>query len=269
MSVPASGHGEGAHHVVPFTAVLAPSAILDVPLEFEGGDLGAGWLFLFVARTVSNGTQATAELRVGSTSVARWTLPANGAARHTVSLPQAGNYTVRLVNPSATDTVRIDFYFDQSCNCAGKVLPAGFEGALVIFNFDFARGETADVTMNEPLAMTTRVTLATRDGDGGDWPADFSVVAVSEEAAVTRASPSDPWVRIHVFHFTASAAARYYFFVEAKAFLPANYTGPDSLLITPYVEVTRPAAGDPSGFVLAVLVVAAVALVARARRKPL
>lgn len=100
---PAGAHG--AHHVTPFTSVLPPHASQDVVLDYEGGPLHAGWMLIVVTRTTSNRTSPTVQLLapVGGPGVS-WTLPANGAFRYTTAVPESGEYSLNLTNPSATDT---------------------------------------------------------------------------------------------------------------------------------------------------------------------
>jgi len=270
---PAAAHG--AHHVTPFSALLPPRASQDVVLDYEGGPLHAGWMLIVVTRTTSNGTSPTVQLLapVGGPGVS-WTLPANGPFRYTTAVPETGVYSLRLTNPSAGDIVRIDLFFDQSCSCTGKILLAQFDLATVVFNYDLTAGQRVQVLLNEPKAAETRVTLATRTGGGASWPADFDVIKVSEVA--TPVTVGSGTVGVHEFVFTAAEAQTYYFVVEAKRYIPANYTSEVDLGVAPEIHYL-PADGQQEGTplllpILAVVVVGVGALVwalLRRRDKPL
>jgi hypothetical protein len=140
------------------------------------------------------------------------------------------------------------------------VLPHEFSAALVVFNVDFTSGDAVAVEIPEPRAVELRVSLAVRHGPGAEWPADYTVLDVSEAATLARASPADPWVRLHRFVFTATATATHYLFVEATRYIAANDTPPDpaNALVVPYLKRT-PAAPFPVA--AAVLAIAAVGVV--------
>src|SRR3990172_977402 len=228
---PAQAHATGAHHVTPKTVLLPPLSSNETVLEFEGGPLFEGWVFVLVARTRSVGVTVAAALRTGGAAVASWDLPADSDVRRFALLPQTATYTLPLSHPSPAETVAVDFYFDQSCSCLGKYLPYKppeilFREALVLFNFDFGVGDKVDVIVPEPNALNLRVTLATRPGAGVEFPSDFNVLEVSNDATPYRATPSSPWFRIHRFQFTAAVAGTHYFFVEPTQYLAANYSDP-------------------------------------------
>jgi len=246
-AMPAGAHEGEAHHVVPFRAVLEPESALDVPLTFEEGPLEAGWVFLLVAEVESNGTAGTMELRLGTTAVETWTLPASGEARFFALLPETGAYGVHLQNPSPSDWIQVRFYFDQSCNCLGKIIPGGFARALVVFSFEFQSGDTIDAAFNEPAAIRTRVTLATRSGPGAIWPEAYTPIKTSENAVRVQVSEQAGPVLLHQFHFVPAVTATYYFFVENKSYT-GNDSGPDSYGVAPYIEITP--ASFPWSFVL-------------------
>ena len=272
----AAAHGGGAHHVTPFTAVLLPGLPLDVPMEFEQGPLYAGWMLIVVTETVfSNGTSPTALLIGPGGPGVSWTLPASGGLRYTTAVPATGQYTLRLTHPSSTDTVQVRLYFDQSCSCSGKVLLADFDHAMVVFNYDLTAGQRVQVLLNEPRAAETRVTLATRPGSGASWPADFEALEVSEYATMVPTGPGS--VGVHQFVFTANEARTYYFVVEAKRYVDANDTGPESLLIVPEIHTLPAEERPPEGSPLLLPLVAGVGIgiavltwaLLRARDKPL
>jgi len=62
---PAQAHATGAHHVTPKTVLLPPLSSNETVLEFEGGPLFEGWVFVLVARTRSVGVTVAAALRTG------------------------------------------------------------------------------------------------------------------------------------------------------------------------------------------------------------
>jgi hypothetical protein len=271
---PAVGHAGEAHHVIPFTAVLGPGEVQEVPLAAEVGPLQGDWVFLVVAWTETNGTSATFEMFTGGTVAANWTLPHSGTVRLFTTVPLTADYMARLHNPSSWDTVKIIFYFDQSCNCVGKPLPAGFGDAIIMFNYDFLAGDDVEVVLNDPQAMTTRMTLARRTGAGSDWPEDFTAMQASEDATFEAGVNGAEDQNVHRFALIAPEDGTYFFVVEEKDFLLLNYTGPASLLILPEVAITPPSEdGFPFlGIALIVVVVAAVAvgaLMVRRRAKPL
>jgi len=249
-AAPVQGHEGEAHHAIPFTAVLGPAATLDVPLTFEEGPLEASWVFLLVAEVESNGTAGTMELRLGTVAVESWTLPTNGEARFFALLPETGAYAVHFQNPSASDWIRVRFYFDQSCNCLGKIIPGGFARALVVFAFDFQSGDTIDAVFNEPAAIRTRVTLATRSGPGATWPGAYTLIKVSEDAGLIQVSGQAGPVLVHQFRFVPAITATYYFFVENKSYT-GNDSSPESYGVAPHIEITPATpASFPWAFVL-------------------
>jgi LPXTG-motif cell wall-anchored protein len=86
--------------------------------------------------------------------------------------------------------------------------------------------------------MRIRVTAALLANARGQWPADFVTLAESTTPVPRQVRPDLPPVLLHELRFPVADPAQVYFFLEAIAFNPANYTGPVDLFITPFYEVT-------------------------------
>jgi hypothetical protein len=168
-----------------------------------------------------------------------------GEPNHLMRLiPETGNYTLRVSNPSASENVSYVFFYDQSCNCIGKLLPPAnetgvpLEHAIVIFNVDVELGYRVFFNLTEPPAQKVTLAAATLRNDTAQWPIDYDVIATSA-----------PSVAFHRLSFDAYESGRYYIFVESVEGRIDRFTSVESALIYPSITVesldptVTPAAG--------------------------
>ncbi len=263
----AAAPGTPMDHFQVVAGTLTPQESRASVLGFDGGPLVGGWVFLLVARV--QGTAIEATLLIQNQSVASWTVPPSDTWVTTVRLPQDGLYDLLLRNPGVTD-VTFAFYYDQSCNCAGKALPVEFPHGLMIFNVD-TRGPTGlYAQFNEPAALKVRITAAVLANERALWPTDFHALAVSDAPVLEQVEGAPP-VWLHEFHLSITEATRVYFFVEGVQFNGSAYSSPGDLLITPYFEETSPpaaSAGLPPlllGAIVGLFAVAGIAVLWRSR----
>ena len=273
----AAGHGGGEFpHVNPLQVTLPPEGERLVELTFTeagpGGRFGAGWVFVLNA-LVAPGAPMRVDLRPGHVDglgepVASWNFSAPGPQRVTTLMPVEDVYTLHFRHGGGAGNASLLFFYDQSCECAGKPIPVELPNGLVVFNLNATQGATYRATFFEPAAHTLRVALALRTDPRSHWPEDFAVLQSSQEAQV-RDVGAGP-VRQHELTWTADRTDRYYFFVEAVStdrskFDPRNpQAALASVMVTPLFEqVSAPpkaAPGAEGALLLAGLAAAAVAL---------
>lgn len=231
LSHPVAAHGDGIGHGAVFNGTLFPGERVTRHLDFEDGPLIADWVFMIGARV--QGESLTVDLSTGDNVVASWTIAPTTGVVHTMTIPQTGSYNLTFRDEGTASTTYWA-YFDQSCNCLGKFIPAEIPTGMVIFNTD-TRGPTSlFAQFNEPNAMKVRVTAALRTDPRGQWPSDFRTLAVSN-APVQRQVEDAPPVWLHEFNLEVPEATRVYFFVHGVVLLSPSPSSVD-LLITPYYE---------------------------------
>lgn len=263
---PVAAHGDGINHGAVFSGTLAPSEQVTKHLDYEEGPLVGGWVFMVGARV--EGGPLAIDLVLLADVVATWSFaPTSGSVR-TMMLPQTGNYNFTFRNEGSA-TVNYWVYFDQSCNCLGKFIPAEIPTGMIIFNFDTSGPGTLFAQFNEPSVMKVRVTASLMTSTRASWPGDFRTLAVSN-APVKRQVEGLPPVWLHELEFPVPRKERVFFFVEGVSFDSANYTSSGDLYITPGYKETASSGSVP------VLLVAAAAgfaiagglILRRVRRAP-
>lgn len=263
--VAAAHGGHEAEHVNPARIDLAPGASNTTELTFtEGmgnGSFEAGWVFVLNAILIPGSAPATVELHVGhevalGRAVATFTVQAGPTQRFTAAMPETGVYSIVVRNPSVAQNTSLLYFFDQSCNCAGKPIPVELPAGLVLFNVDVPRPSTWKATFPEPPVHRLSVVLATRENPNSSWPQDFRVLQRSDQA-VLRDVGAGP-ARLHELTWTADQPGRYYFFVQSAGIDLSKFDRADpvgSVMITPlYEQLKDTPKATPLG--LAALVVA-------------
>jgi hypothetical protein len=170
---------------------------------------------------------------VNGTEARTWTVEPGIVNKLTTLLPETGEYRVLLENPG-NETSRYAFYFDQSCNCAGKPIPAELNPGLVIFNVDARKGQRLQANFPEPEGVAIKVTAAVLEGERGSWPEDFRTLGISTEPRDVQAREDLPVVKIHELVVEFEETGRIYFFVEPTRY--RVFDSMDDLLVTPFYE---------------------------------
>lgn len=258
-----AAHEGGLHHGAMLEGTLAPGAQVSKGLEYGGGQLAGGWIFLLGGRVTGGPLHATLSLASGA--VNDWSIPPGDTWTTTIVLPETAAYTLLLEN-RGTSAVSYTIYFDQSCECSGKLIFPNIPDGIIIFNHDTTGPAEVFAQFNEPRAMRVKVTAALRTGPAGDWPADFTTLAVSS-APVERTVGGEP-ILLHELTVEVSSATRVYYFVQGLELTAPSPTPPD-LLISPFYEDRGTSS---SGFpwlyvgVAAIAAIAAAALLLRRQR---
>ena len=224
-------------HLSVLSGTLTPGVNQTWALEFEGGPLQKGWVFLLEARVSGS---ITAVLSLDGITAKTWSITPT-AWYDTFVLPGTGVYDLTLSNPG-TSPVAFRVYFDQSCSCSAKWFPKAMPDGLIIFNVEVPRASTVVAQFNKPLAMTIRVTAALLARPGGRWPDDFTELGEVDTPVPRRADPSLPPVLLYEVNVSAPAGARVYYFVEGASYNPADDTATDDLarLVAPFIDFAAP-----------------------------
>jgi hypothetical protein len=242
-----ANHPQAFPHVNPLRLSLQPDPPQVIDMEFEGGSFEEGWVFLLNGFVQPGSAPAVIELRKGNASalgeaVHTFRFTETTTQQLTTRIPAQGVYALSAHSegPGASN---LTFFYDQSCNCAGKPIPYEVPQGLVVFNVDLKQGQRLYALIPEPSALTLNVTLHTLGNPRAQWPDDFPLVARSSTARVT-----DEGARILEFNLIAMQDGRYYFFAEAARADPSKIDPANpaaSLFITPYYE-QGPAPGPPA-----------------------
>jgi hypothetical protein len=285
LAPPAGAHGPASFpHVNPLPVTLAPGEQKAVDIAFDeemadgtmaNGTFQQGWVFLLNAKVADGSGPVDAALRLGHQEalrdvVANWTVAAGPTQHLSARMPATDFYVLTLRNPGAANA-SITFFYDQSCNCAGKPVPTEVPDGIVVFNVDLKQGRSVDAVIPEPPALRLKVDAALLASPRARWPDDFRVLASSAAPRTTAEG-----ARVHEFHLAAEQDERIYFFAEATGVdaakldrsSPERYVA--SLTITPYYDTGQAKAVDktPLGaeVPLAALALAALAGAAARRR---
>ena len=202
---------------------LAPGETKVRGLTSPEGPLRAGWIYIIYGGVQGNGS-VIAELRSDNASVERFVWTQGQFHQNSTKIQVTGNHTLHLTNPSETESVRYAFYYDQSCNCIGKLIP--LHGGFVLFNYVFPEGRTAHFDLFVYDARhTLHGAVATHDESlpTAHWPDDFAIL---DEKTVTGRA----WLN---FSIVPEETGTYYVFLEALA--GADPNAPIDL--TPVIEV--------------------------------
>jgi len=231
-------HPEGLEHVRLVEGRLDPGARASFDAEFNGRELSAGWIWILNARVQSDGAPLLAALAHGGTEVARWSIPPGDTFVASVRLPVTARYNLTLAN-EGDGPLSFAFYFDQSCNCLGKIVPPELLRGVVVFNADLEEGDELEVTVPDPPAVDLHVrAMRLSPGTAGRYPQDFVILWDS---------PAGPERADHVWQFRAPATDRYYFFATAAA-RAAEHADPTDSAVVPtfrFVSAGTSGTGDP------------------------
>lgn len=213
-----TGAHEGLEHLDLEHRTLPPGGSSGADLSFRSRHLQAGWLFVVNGR-VANGTgPVDVELVLRGDPVRTWSWTAGPWYADTAILPETADYNLTFRNPSS-EVVEVEFFFDQSCECLGKLIPA--PGGVVIFQADLSAGERMRVTFETRDGLAdAQVDLARLRPGGETWPDDFDVIRTIRTGLGQT-----------VLDFTASSTARHYLITTALE---------GSGLVVPHLEVVRP-----------------------------
>jgi MYXO-CTERM domain-containing protein len=283
----ADAHGGGEFpHVNPFPVRLGPGEAQFLELTFEENmtkaaegnhSFEAGWVFVLSAFLTSDSAPVQVALHPGHNlsrgpAVANWTLASHGTQVVTAGMPVTDVYTLELRHGGGPGRTNMTFFYDQSCECAGKPIPLEVPNGAVLFNVDVKQGQTWKATFPEPPAYDLSIVLAERTNPLSRWPQDFSVLGRSDQPVV-RDVGAGP-VRLHELGWTAQHDGAYYFLATAIGVHPERVDRTDmdrflsSLYITPFYEQVGSAPkAAPAGPELALGALALAALAAVARRR--
>lgn len=227
---------------------LAPGDEHTYALHSEriAGDFPAGWVVTAFAGIQGAG-QVTANLTLGNETRHSWEWNGNRFHSNSTRIGETGHYALHLQNPG-TESVRYAFYYDQSCNCASKVIP--INGGFVLFNYDLPAGRNVRLGFPTLEGWELKGQLALLKNDGGRWPVDFQILSTVQQTG-------KGWLQ---FDFQTETEATYYVFIEAPKGVGRAPDGtPLPVELTPLLEVEEAQAPAIQAFavVLGVAVVVA------------
>jgi len=228
--------GEDIEHVTLYVDSLLPSQSSNYTVHFSGGPLFKGWLFLLGGRVNSSAGILKVELLLNGSAIGLWSwTPTEKPNIHTLILPESANYTLRFTNISP-EGLNYSFYFDQSCECLAKDIPA--EGGMVIFQVDLNKSQQADIELQGPENADFDIYVGYLNTSKGEWPHDFVIIGedLGDESHKS-------------LQFTAKKDGRYYIMVKAERGVG---------LVLPVISVTLPQANKSFSwfFLLAIGVIA-------------
>lgn len=212
--------------------------------ERVAGDFPSGWIITAFAGIQGEGVLA-ANLTLDNVTRHTWHWVGNQYSSNSTRVVDAGHYELRVHNPGST-TIRYAFYFDQSCNCAYKVVP--INGGFVLFNYDLPADRGVRLGFPTVDGWHVRGHLALLEDDQGRWPQDFRILETIEQK-------NKGWLQ---FDFRTQSAQTHYVFVEAIEGVKQGPNGPLPVELTPLLEVeeaTSPSVGI-SGALLALTLLA-------------
>ena len=219
--------------------------------ERIGGDFPAGWIITAFAGVEGEGS-LHANLTLDNATRHTWDWSGNQYSSNSTRVVEAGHYELRVHNPGPT-SVRYAFYFDQSCNCAYKVIP--INGGFVLFNYDLPAERGVRLGFPTIDGWHIRGHLAVLEDERGRWPEDFTVLETKEQK-------NKGWLQ---FDFRTQASETHYVFVEALEGVKQGPNGPIPVELTPLLEVEE--AKSPSvAFIVMLGIIASLALLVRRRR---
>ena len=251
-----AGHGaddyEAFYHLNLDVQDLGPGESRTHHLLSPEGPLRAGWIYIIYGGVLGNGSVEVRLVHDNETHE-RFVWQGGSFHKNSTKIQATGDHQLILRNPG-NETVRYAFYYDQSCNCAGKVIP--LHGGFVLFNHRFPAGrEVSHRLYVYDENITLKAALATYDDSQptAHWPEDFALL---DEQTVT----GKDWIE---FRFTPPATGTYYVFYEALA-----GAGQEPVQLTPIIEVEAADTDEaPGAGLVALLVLVGLALVGRRRRQ--
>jgi hypothetical protein len=205
----AAAHGDSVAHVNPVRLELSEGETREFVIEFEEGSLRKDWVFLLNVAASDGVGPVNITLMDPQGTVAAWAVPANGETQYaTTRIRETGEHRL-LVRNDGTGAVRADFFYDASCNCAGKPIPPDVPMGAVLFNVDASAGDHLETLIPEPALLDLFVVHAIRTNESSRWPMDFLQIETSPMAI--RRDGQD----VHRFVWSALDDERHYFWVVA------------------------------------------------------
>jgi hypothetical protein len=247
MSASARAAEDGVDHVELVEGQLAPGAERVYDLKFGEGPLRQGWLFGLMGQ-IKAGTADLTLLDPAGQPAAQWRWDTTAQPRWDgLALPSDGDYRLRVASVGAEE-LSYALYYDQSCFCAGKLMP--LEGGVVIFHGSASAGAPVEAWLGANSGMETSVQVAYRAAPAGRWPADYQLLDVDLGSDVQ----DDGRFRQEAVRFTAASPEPYYIIVKSR-----KGTGAISFLAQ---EGVAEPAGAPVWLLVATGVAVAVSLAA-------
>ena len=203
-----AAHGDAVSHVNPVTLELAAGEERLLPIEFEEGKLRSDWVFLLNAVVTSHNGPVNIYLTDGVRELSNWSVPATGETHHLTTRIEETAFHSLVVRNTSPGAANVTFFYDTSCNCAGKPIPPDVVNGAVLFNIDARKGDRLETVIPEPLLLDLSISHAVRTNERSQWPDDFTIL----ETSVTPAPEGER--EVHRFSWTASSQERHYYWVE-------------------------------------------------------
>jgi MYXO-CTERM domain-containing protein len=230
-------------------------------LSLDHGGLRPGWIYLIYGYVQGNASLDVAFRHEHEGVTATWRWDPWTFAANTTKVRHEGRHEVILTN-NGDESVLYAFYYDQSCNCAGKVIP--LPGGVVLFNNMFPAGHTVNIAYPLLAGWHLYGALATHDETKptASWPEDFEILAETEARGPAREGAPVGWLN---FTFEPAETRMHYVYLKALAGADPD----DPVLLSPVHDVTAKTADtdeeSPAPWLL--LPIAAVGLAALLRRR--
>lgn len=218
-------------HVTVRTVRLDAGNATTLPLAFEGGAFAADWALVINAEV--DGGPVDVTLTQEDATVETWTLAATDGTQH-LHGALAREARANLTFEAGGRPSNVTFYYDMSCDCAGKTIPVAIEDGRVVFRVHVQEGATWRATIPEPPAHRLAVDLTERTDPASRYPDDFRTLFESREPIRTGGRA------YHTFEWTAEATKDHYFWlqsVETNASAVGNTDGPATLVAPGFREV--------------------------------
>lgn len=247
----AAAHGGMGHLSVEVEDYAPGQTVVSTIDGGNEGPLRKGWVFALGSIVQAPGRLEVSLARDGAVSD-RYVWEDGVTHFNTTRLVVDEYVDVRIHNPT-NQTVRAGFYFDQSCNCAGKTIPLPM--GTVLFNYKFpAKGQVhIEVPILEGWGVDA--VIATLPPNGKTWPTDFDVLV--------RSNKTTPGML--KFDFRTAEAGEYFLIITATQGVVFPPEPGKEFELTPLVEVTE-GGGSPAPSVLVAALAAASVTVWRRRR---
>lgn len=190
---------------------LEPGAEHRLPIQSAShGDLRAGWIYILHA-IVDGNHSLQASLQHKHEPVAEYTWHHDTPTTGYTKIQSTGAHELVITNPGE-QAVDYRFYYDQSCNCEGKMIP--LEGGSVMFNYPLPAG--SEIQLSYPVVRDwhLKATLATYDETlaSADWPQDFQILEEQEAEGPGNGISGQRWMN---FTIAPPANQMYYVHIEA------------------------------------------------------
>lgn len=223
-----------------------------IPLTFRGGPFEAGWAVVVNADVDGSGS-LSADLVQSDRTVESWNVTPSKDTRHLHGAFAETN-VARLDLAADGGPVNVTLYYDMSCECAGKQIPAAIDDGRTVFRIQVQDGATWQATFPEPPAHDLTVHLADRTDPASPWPDGFDVHQTSSEAP-------------HEFTWTVDGSGDTYVWMFSETVHRDRLDEPDATLVAPTFHPVQGGAGAPSTPLGAAVAVAALAVAGLRSRK--